>query len=453
MTRRQLTHWQRESRLQRFTIIGGILILLVVVVLVGTGVFTSKVAPMRETVLKITNTDAADTEYSFAYYEDALSYIGASNFTYMSSYMTYSSFLEYISGSVVSQIEQNYFLKEAAAMLDSTLTVSDQEIDSYIQEKSVSPVNQAVRDFIYASLLDTKLKDYFDKKVPASAEQRAVWAMFLESQSQVENVKAQLANGAAFNELAGQLSSESTSKSKNGDFGFVPQGVLSSTLGNKTNTTLDNLVFSPDTKINVLTQAEDKDQSKRVGYWLIRISKATEDSTATPTPTASPEATPTPKYHVQAMLLGSQIEAEQIKAQLEGGADFATLAKANSQYSNATTDGGDLGNLSKDDVTSKLGSTVAGLIFPEDSAAALPLDTINGPYQDTNQTTKGGFWLVQVTGIEEKAGEGANRDTLVTNLKTDWTDKVWADNQSRGSNLLTSEQTTSAIAEAVSRGY
>jgi parvulin-like peptidyl-prolyl isomerase len=451
MTRRQLTHWQRESRIQRFTLFGGILVIVAVLIVVGTGVFFNKLAPARAVVVK-----AGNTEFSYSYYVDALSYYGKANYYIYQQYgLTYDQYLQYTTDSVAQAIERNAFIKDAAAKLDPPVTVSDDEINKYVTDNKVTPVSQAAKDVIYAQLLDPKLKAFYDKQVPQTAEQRAVLAIFLESENQVASVKAQLAGGAAFGDLAAQLSLESNSKSKNGDFGFVPKGVLGATLGSRTDTVLEDLVFNSNTAVNTPVLAEDKDQSKNIGYWVLEVTDyqtptPTPTATGTPSATATPTPTPTPSQpHVLAMLLGSQEQADQIKAQLDNGADFVTLAKANSQYSNAATDGGDLSFIGK----GKLGGAADAVLFPDDTSKALAPGTITSPIADTSQTTKDGFWLAEITSVDpNKTVDGNNRTTLTDNLTTDWENKVWSDNSSQVQSLLTPDQTTNAISEATARG-
>ena len=483
-TRRQISRWQRENRLQRFIFLGGVIVIAAVLIVVGTGIFLDKFAPLREIALKVSGTDAnyeytldgaesismvysaGETTYNVSYYIDALEYYGKANYEFFQQYgFDYGSTLSYIASSVAQDIQENQFLKEAAAALDPPVTVSDEEIKEFMKEYN-HPDTQAARDAIYATLLQDKLEEYFDKKVPAEGEQRAVLAMFLESRQQLEEVKARLAKGENFRDLAGELSTDSTTQTKDGDLGWVPKGVLPSILGDKTNTVLENLIFAEGTTTGKLVQAEDKERTKSVGYWLLKI---TEREVVEPTPTATPSpaetdtpepdetATPTPegtpRAHVWAMLLSSKAQAEQILAQLENGADFTTLAKANSSHTNASTNGGDLGLLSKDEVISQLGSAATAVIFPEDSTQELPLNTVSDPIEDTAKITKGGYWLAQVTGIEEnKAIEGDNRTTLMRNLKQGWTDQVWSENSARTQNLLTQEQTSYAVVRAVERG-
>ncbi len=457
MTHRQLTHWQRESRIQRFTLLGGVVVIVAILIIVGTGVFVNKYAPFRAVVLK-----AGNAEFTQGYYIDALSYFGRKDYYIYQQYgMSYSQYLQYTTSVIAQEVQRDAILKDAAAKLTPPVTVSDDEINKNITDNKVTPVNQATRDAIYAQLLDTKLSDYFGKQVPATAEQRAVLAMFLESDSQVANVKAQLEGGATFGDLAGKMSLEGTSKSKNGDFGFVPKGVLPANLNNRTDTVLEDLVFAPELALNTPVAAPDKDQSKTIGYWILKVVQyqtptPTPTPTATPSPTATgtatPTATPTPtpaQVHVLAMLLASQEEAEQIKAQLENGADFFTLAKANSQKSDINTNSGDLGFISK----GTLGGAADAVLFPDDASQNLQPGTLTGPIADTAQNTKGGYWLAEVTAIDpNKAVEGDNKTTLTNNLKSDWEDKAWTDSQSQLKNDLTQAQIDAALTEVVARG-
>ena len=158
---------------------------------------------------------------------------------------------------------------------------------------------------------------------------------------------------------------------------------------------LENSVFSQDTPLNTLTQVEDKAVAKDVGYWLLEV---TDSPAASPSP--SPTASPTPEVHLQAMLLGSEQQAAEIKAKLGVGGkgnDFASLAKQYSLYADAATNGGDLGQKKKGDMP----AAVDQLIFPADSAKSLDKNKVYGPIQDTAESTDGGYWLFQVSAYSE----------------------------------------------------
>ena len=433
LTKRQLTHHQRQNRIQRYTLWGGIAIIVAVIALVGTGTYLDKVKPNQQTVFKVEN-----TSYNMGYFIDAIDYYGQSNFSYFQNYGISSSYPEFVNQyapSFANTIQEAQILKESAAKLVPPVTVTDNETSTYIKDNKLTK-NKAVVDAAYNALLDQKLTDYFDKQLPATAEQRAVLAMFLESQSQVDTVKARIAKGESFNDIATALSLDTVTQSKAGDLGWVPQGVIPTTLNNTDDKVLDNLTFSPDTQINVLTQAEDKTKSKSMGYWVIQV-------VDTKLATAADNNT---QVKVNVMLLGSQEQALDMKTQLTNGADFATLAKANSQYTNAATDGGILDFISK----GKLGTAADDVLFPDDTTKMLQNGQITDPIADKVQSTTGGFWLEQVTGIEaQRTLDGTNRSTLTNINKQAWRTQTWTDNSSKVTDLLTPDKITYATTQAI----
>jgi parvulin-like peptidyl-prolyl isomerase len=425
MTKRQLSHWQKESRLQRFTMIGGIIIILAILIVVGTGLYMNKYRPFHEVVIKV-----GDTEYTMDYYINMLAFYGTA--------MGNPQYIQYMADSVVQIIEENKILQEQAALLDPPVTVSDDEIAKYIKDNKLTS-DQTRKDAVHAELLAGKLKDYFDKNatsdtVPTSTEQRVVLAMFLESQSKLNEVQTALNNGGDFHQLATDNSMETTSKDKGGDFGPVPKGVLPSILGNTGDTVLEDKVFGSDVTANSLISVEDKNQSKDIGYWLLEVTETNSS---------------TNQVHLKAMLLGSDEQAKDIKAQLDSGADFVTLAKANSLDSRISTNSGDFGFISKGTVGS---DTVDDLLFPSDSSKALPLNKFTDPVRDTTQTTSGGYWLIKVTEIQSDSVISTdNRTILINNKVQTWENKVWTDNQSKVQTLLTDEQKAYAIQQALNR--
>jgi parvulin-like peptidyl-prolyl isomerase len=449
LTKRQLTHRQRETRIQRFTLWGGLVIIIAVLALVGTGVYMNKVKPNQQVVFKVEG-----KSYDIAYFVDAINYYsqtGQTNFAYFQNYgFDYSQYLGYMIKSFATYIQQNQLIKEAAANLNPPMVVSNDEVKNYISDNKTAN-NQAVKDIVYSTLLSQKMSDKFNKKLPASVEQRAVLAMFLESQSQVDGVKARIANGETFNSIAETMSLDSTTKSKSGDLGWVAKGVIPTVLSTPDDKTLDNLTFSPDTQINVLTQAADPSKSKTMGYWVIQIVDSKQvpaaAATTTPTPTGTPAATTTTQLKVNVMLLPSQELALDMKAQLAAGADFATLAKANSQYTNAATDGGILDFIEK----GKLGGAADTVLFPDDASKIPAVGQITDPIADNAQSTTGGFWLAQVTGIENKTLDGTNRDILTTIDLQAWMNQQLTDISTKVVDLLDQATIDKATAKAVAR--
>ena len=421
VTKRQLSHWQREHRLQRIVIITGIVILAAILIIISAGIYLDKYKPYHTTVLKV-----GDTEYSMDYYIDMLVLLWQGQpqiLQQMSSYATQQT---------AQMIEQNQILMEAAAKLDTPIIVSDSEIQKYITDNQLTS-EKAMYDRVHFQLLIQKLQsEYFDKQI-GPAEQRALLAMFLESQKQVDEVKASIENGKNFNDLAAELSLETESKDKKGDFGWIPQGVLSTILGSLADTVLDDSVFSATTLPGVLNQVAADNQTKNIGYWVLKV---TEKNTSTN------------QVHLFAMLLGSQAAAEDMILKLNAGADFVTEGKTNSLYKNASEDGGDLGFITK----GVMGDAVDAVIFPEDSTKTLPLNSLSSPIADTSQTTSGGIWLFEVTEINpSKEITGDSRTTLVNQKLDAWASQVWKDNQSRIENLLNADQESFAVVKALAR--
>jgi parvulin-like peptidyl-prolyl isomerase len=441
LTKRQLTHRQRQNRVQRFTLWGGIGLIAAVIVLVGVGLYFSNIRPTQRTIFKVGN-----TTYNTGYLADSMDFFGRLNYPFFKNYATYENYISYIGDSVATTIKQNQIYKEAAAAFDPPIKVTDDEVDSYIKENKLLK-NKATRDGVYGILLDTKLSDKYKAVWTAKGpvEQRAVLAMFVESQSEVDNVTSRIAKGETFNAIAEGESLDSVTKSKSGDLGWVVKGVIPTLVNDASDTILDELVFADSTQVNVLAQKADPTKSKSKGYWLVQVTdyKSVAETGAA---TAESNANNTAEAKVNVMLLGSREIALDMKKQLENGADFATLAKANSQYTDAATDGGIL------DYTKKgtLGDAVDAILFPADSTTQLPVGRVSEIITDT-RSTNGGFWLTQVTGIEPKIVDGDNLNTLSTIDKNDWKDTAWTAKSDTIVDQMDADKTTWAAQQAIKR--
>jgi hypothetical protein len=418
MTKRQLSHWQKEHRIQRIAMLGGLIVVVAVLVLVGSGVYLNRFKPLREVAIKV-----GDTQYDMDYYIDILAYFGLMQGTQNIQYMT-----DY----AAQYIEQNKVTVDAAANLTPPVTVSDDEVKQVISERKLSS-SASRKDIIRAELLINKLKtEKFDKELPQKAEHRAVLAMFLESQSQTNEIVARLNKGDKFQDIAAELSLESNSKTKSGDFGWIPKGILSIKLGDAI---LEDKVFSPDIKIGEPVILPDLNRTKTLGYWLIKV-------TDTKVENASSQA------HVYVMLLGSLEKALDIRSQLDKGADFAELAKTNSLYTGASENGGDQGFVAK----GALGTVVDAVVFPDDATKTLEKNKVSAPLKDDSKETKGGVWLLEVTGVEaDKTIETENRTTIITDKINSWVEEVWTANQDKVQDFLTPEQKSYAIEKALAR--
>ena len=74
VSRRQLSHRQRESRIQRIALLGGLIVVVAVLSLAGLGLYNNQLKPLHEVILKVNNTDFTED-----YYINSLAFTGNSN--------------------------------------------------------------------------------------------------------------------------------------------------------------------------------------------------------------------------------------------------------------------------------------------------------------------------------------------------------------------------------------
>ena len=410
VTKHQLSQWQRQKRRQRITLGFGIFIIVAVLGILVAGVYNKwyipEYKPLRQTVITVN-----DTEFNMDYYIEMLKIYGEGQPSY---------YMSYLADEVVRYIEQNELIRQGAMELG--ISVSDTDVDEKLKSLDL-PLNQHYRDIVRTELLISKLSDeYFEQQVPVSAEQRHVIAMLLESESQAIEVRARLESGEDFAELAGELSLEDVSKNNEGDLGWYPKHILTALLGTSIP---DEYAFG--CEVGELSQPlYDETITKEVGYWLIKVLEREEESD---------------EAHVQAILLGSEEETQDVRARLESGEDFAELAGELSQHGASKESGGNLGWLTPGTMSS---------VFDEFAFnAEIELETLSETIRDDTVTTKGGYWLLKVVDEDEdRQIEDDDRDLLKGKLLNEWVLGLW-DNAEIDDSYLDSEWKTWAVERAI----
>ncbi len=404
VTKRQLSRWQIQKKRRRIIAATGIFIIATVVVIVGAGWYIGQYRPLHQTVITVN-----DTEFDMNYYIKMLKFYGGGQSSY------------YLADEVVRIIERDELVRQEVEKLG--ITVSDDAVDEELKSHK-PPSNDVHRDVLKTQMLVDKLhSEYFEQKVPVSTEQRYIMAMFLESESQATEVRARLENGEDFAELAGELSLDDVSKSKEGDLGWQPGDVMAIRLGTPVP---EEYAFSAE--VGVLSQPiYDEVKTKNVGYWLIEVLEREEGSE---------------EAYVQAILLGSEKEAWEVKAKLETGEDFATLAKELSQLEGAKEDSGYLGLLTPGTVPLAFGE----IVFSDN----LEPMTLSEPVRDEEIITKGGYWLLKVLEkADDRRIEDADRDLLKAKALNDWLLALWDNPENVVESYLTNEQKAWAIERAL----
>jgi parvulin-like peptidyl-prolyl isomerase len=386
-TRRQRSRWKQQKRRQR--IILGLAILIVVAVLsvVGVGVYkgwyVEDYKPLHETVLEVNG-----TKFDMEYYVTMLDYytrdMDPSYITFMTEY-------------AAEAIERNELIRQEATALG--ITVSDEEVDELMESMDI-PQEKAYRDMVVAQLMLQKMRDeYFEERVPKSADQRHIMAMFLESEAQANEVIARIEEGEGFGELAAELSLDDTTKEAEGDLGWLPRDVLSLLIDS---TVLEESAFSAE--VGTLSPPIfDETKEKPVGYWLVEVISI--DESVEPV-----------EAQVRRMLLGSEQEANDIIAMLEEGEDFAELANEFSLDVASNENGGEI-TVSPDNTTAAFGDYV----FGED----VELGVLSPPIRDTEGSSTGGYWLIEVVDSEEdRELDDENRLILKNDALNKWVESL-----------------------------
>ena len=388
-TRYQLSRWQKQQKRRRLILIAGISVIAAVAGVIGGGWYTKEYQPLQETVIRVN-----DTEFSMRYYIDMLEI----NYRYGGG------------GDVVTFIEQNELIRQGAE--DLGITVSDSEIGEELKSYD-PPLGKEYGEAAKASILMRKLLDeHFEQEVPLSTEQRHIIAMFLESESQATEVRARLENGEDFGELAVELSLENLSKADGGDLGWYPRGILSELLATPI---LEDYAFTAD--VGVLSPPlYDEAKIKGVGYWVVEVLERDEEGE---------------EVYVQAMLLGSEQEAQEVIAQLEDGEDFGELAEELSQDEGSKRKGGDLGWLTPE----KVAPLLDDFIFNSEPG------TLSEPIRDDGLLTEGGYWLVTVVEKDDNRKiEDSDRDFLKRKALDEWVSSLWDNPENEVEDYLDSEK-------------
>lgn len=415
-TRHQLARWQQQKKRQRLFLMLGIGIIAVVGGVIGTGWYRDEYQPMHEVVIKVN-----ETEFDMGYYVDTLEVSGA---FYQQVYgqSDPSTYMPNVASQAVTAIQERELIRQGAASLG--ITVSDKEVSEELK-KNDPPLGNEYRDLVRADMTRKKLlDDYFEEEVPEHAEQRQVMAMLLESENQAAQVNARIEDGEGFNELAGELALESLTVDEEGEAGWYTHDILADKKGFPV---VADYAFGAE--LGLSGPIYDEDRAKDVGYWVVKLEDTDEDEQGK-------------LYNVQVMLLGSEQDAQDVIGRLESGADgdFAEIAAELSQDTASKEEGGDLGWLDEEDIAEPL----------RDFILAAESGEISGPIRDDEVVTDGGYWLVDVLGIEKNRPiPDSDRDFLKRRALDEWISSLWDDPENTVESYLDEEKTAWAIDKAM----
>ena len=159
-------------------------------------------------------------------------------------------------------------------------------------------------------------------------------------------------------------------------------------------------------KVGELSQPiYDEKIAKAVGYWLLKVADRDEEME---------------EAHVYAILLGSEDEAKDVRARLEAGEIFGTLAAEFSRYGNTEESEGDLGMVAR----GELAAAADEYIFNDE----IELETLSEPIRDDTMSTQGGYWLIKVLKEDDdRMIDDEDRDFLISRALNEWITSLWDD--------------------------
>jgi len=374
-TKHQLSKWQRQTKIRRIVIIAAVVFLAGILSWVGYESYEdykARVGPLREVVIEVN-----DVPFTMEYYVKMIDAYTKNMETEDIFYMA-----DYIGGMIGDEIIKAELLRQGAKKLG--IEVTTEEIDTRLEEAEL-PNNETYRDIVHAALLQEKLEEYFDSQLPDTMEQAHVQVMLAESEEVAEEVITKIEAGGNFTALAEDFSCNSLIE---GDLGWLPEELMPNTL-------IADAAFNL-TPGEISPPIYDETTTKDVGYWLIEVTDKEDD-----------------KIKASVMLLGSEVEAKHVKAELVSG-NFSSLAMEYSQHE-SKDEGGELGWLEEGDMGSEAFDQVAFNITANE---------VSEPVKDEVIQTTGGYWLVDVVDrgehqLEEDVKEGL-RDKHLNDWFEEW---------------------------------
>jgi flagellar basal body-associated protein FliL len=404
-TKKHLSNLKKQQRRQKIILFSSIGIICLAVVMIILGLvfqwYIPQVKPLKDTVLEVNG-----TTYKMNYYIDA---VKQQTRDYSPQIVPY--FLDPVANNIINGELTRQYAEELG------YSVSETEVDNYLKDQDIK-ANDAIRDYTRTYLLQQKLmEDYFSNQLPEETELRSSWAMFLESREQANDVLRRIENGESFEDITEELSLDDATKEVSGELGKHPAAVISYLYNSDV---LEEAIFAAAPGTHILYDAE---KSKPIGYWLIEVLERSEDEE-------------NPAANVRVMLLSSEDEALSVRERLVNGDDFDELAE---EFSKLWDD--EKGALLEAVAPGDIGTVFDEYVFGENQS----INELSQPIRDTEQSTKGGYWLYRIDSIETGSISEEDADILVYLDLEEWLKTIREDTDNVINNYLDEEKKDFAL--------
>lgn len=377
MTKRQLSNYQKQLRRQRFIKWGGFIFIVAAILVIGLGWLFGSYTPEHRTVMTVNGVKL-----------DYRDYVSTLKF-----YSESTDQLQMMSDLVPDWMEETELVRQAAAELD--ITVTDDELNESLE---LYGIEEEFASQVEALLLQQKVwEEHFMPQVPEKGPQQYVYAMFLESKTQANEIRERIIAGENFTGLAAIYTLDTHSLENDGDLGWHKTGIVEGKEYLNSEVVADYLANA---EVGVLSQPiADPERTKNIGYWLVKVTERDEEQ----------------GIHVFGILCGSEAEAMDVSQRLNSGENFADLAAEISQYSSASD--GDIGWLTEDLLEYV---PYKDYILNE----TYPLDSLSYPIKDDTYTS-GGYWLIELADRDDdRELSEVDRSILTNELFTEWLENL-----------------------------
>ncbi|HEX77354.1 MAG TPA: hypothetical protein G4O03_02955 [Dehalococcoidia bacterium] len=361
VTKRQLSYWQRQRRIQRITLISGSLVIALVLAILGWGYYEKEYVPHQEELAKLRQTVAVagDTTFDVEYFIETLRY---------RSLQSPDQPPSTLAPQALSLIENVYLIREEAR--ERGLSIDKADVDKALENTKFKG-NKVVREIVEASLLQPRLVQALgEEQIPATVPQVEVQAMLLDFADFLA-ARDRLEAGEDFAAVAQELSIDTFPISKRGQplwFPLPPWQIARPAFDRA----LANLEPG-----ELSLPIWDKEAPRIGGYWVIKaITKDEEAKAAT----------------VQAILTYSRHTAEVLRNWVEAGEDLGALAQEYSQHPTAQASG----YITVTDQAETMSRDFVEACF------ALEPGELGPVIYDSEADTRGGAWLIKALRKEER---------------------------------------------------
>ncbi len=372
--RRRLSKWDRERQRRRILQFVIAFVIVVALVLVGFGYWDSQVKPWNQVIVKIN-----DVEFDMRYFVNMLS-------IWLPGTQPHEQV--YYARMVAEDIMPVYEIKRQLAA-KMGVEVTEEEVRAHLIDFfDYDPEEQSEADFskkleenfgltleevkellVKPMALEKKMQQVIREQDYDGVFEHAKIEAILVGTEQTALEFRQKWETYGFGALTNQTGVARYYPNDDHD-GWFPAGIETEAF--------DAYLFGGSANLNEISQPiRDTANWTRGGYWVVQVmERAGEDENIT--------------SRILAILVDSEVTAQDLHDRIAAGEDFAELAEEYSLHTTSKAEGGEMGWLDKDGLKGQFGEDNVNHLLTID------LETVTGPLYNENISKQSSYWLINV---------------------------------------------------------